>query len=175
LDGDNTEGVNEVKVVVNGANKRALRSQVDRLFRFDIPKPAGNGLQKVEIDDVAVVLTKEEQEIVKKAFENLEFQSGKDIIQPGSLASLDELADLLKKHTTWKLRITGHTDNVGKPAANMKLSEKRAKAVQKYLVSKGVAADRFYVEWYGPNRPVAPNTTPEGRQKNRRVEMLIVE
>jgi outer membrane protein OmpA-like peptidoglycan-associated protein len=175
LDGDNTEGVNEVKVVVNGANKRALRSQVDRLFRFDIPKPAGNGLQKVEIKDVAVVLTKEEQEIVKKAFDNLEFQSGKDIIQPGSLASLDELADLLKKHPTWKLRITGHTDNVGKPAANMKLSEKRAKAVQKYLVSKGVAADRFYVEWYGPNRPVAPNTTPEGRQKNRRVEMLIVE
>jgi outer membrane protein OmpA-like peptidoglycan-associated protein len=177
LDGDpdKTAGVNEVKVIVNGLPKRALRSQSDGLFRFDIPKPAGNGLKKEEVKDVIPVLTKEEQEILKKAFDNLEFESGKDIIKQESFASLDELAELLKKKPEWKLRITGHTDNVGKPAANMKLSEKRAKAVKAYLVKKGIDEKRLITEWYGQTRPIAPNNTPEGRQKNRRVEMLIIE
>ncbi|HTF05835.1 MAG TPA: DUF5723 family protein [Bacteroidia bacterium] len=177
LDGDpdKTIGVNEVKVIVNGLPKRALRSQSDGLFRFDIPKPLGNGLKKEEVKDVVPVLTKEEQEILKKAFDNLEFESGKDIIKPESFASLDELAELMKKKPEWKLRITGHTDNVGKAPANMKLSEKRAKAVKAYLVKKGIDEKRLITEWFGQTRPIAPNTTPEGRQKNRRVEMLIIE
>lgn len=177
LDGDpdKTIGVNEVKVIVNGLPKRALRSQADNLFRFDIPKPIGNGLQKEVVKDVVPVLTKEEQEVLKKAFDNLEFESGKDVIKAESYASLDELAELLKKKPEWKLKVTGHTDNVGKPAANMKLSEKRAKAVKAYLVKKGVAEDRIITEWFGQTRPIAPNNTPEGRQKNRRVEMLIIE
>jgi outer membrane protein OmpA-like peptidoglycan-associated protein len=177
LDGDpdKTIGVNEVKVIVNGLPKRAIRSQADGLFRFDIPKPTGNGLKPVEVKDVVVVLTKEEQEIIKKAFDNLEFESGKDIIRASSFAALNELAALLVKHPEWALKISGHTDNVGKPAANMNLSKKRAEAVKKYLVSKGVSAERLKTEWFGQTRPIAPNTTPEGRQKNRRVEMLIID
>jgi outer membrane protein OmpA-like peptidoglycan-associated protein len=160
---------------VNGLPKRALRSQVDNLFRFEIPKPVGNGLKKEEIKEVMPVLTQQEAEILKRAFDNLEFESGKDIIKQASYASLDTLADLLKKKPEWKLKVSGHTDNVGKPAANMKLSEKRAKAVKAYLVSKGVAEDRIVTEWFGQTRPIAPNKTPEGRQKNRRVEMMIIE
>jgi outer membrane protein OmpA-like peptidoglycan-associated protein len=174
-DPDKIIGVNEVKVIVNGLAKRAIRSQADGLYRFELPKPVGNGLQKVEVKDVAVTLTKEEQEIIKKAFDNLEFESGKDIIRTTSYASLDELAALLKKHPEWGLKISGHTDNVGNPAANLTLSKKRAEAVKKYLVSKGVNADHLKTEWYGQTRPIAPNTTPEGRQKNRRVEMLIID
>ena len=176
LDGDTdkTIGVNEVKVIVNGLPKRALRSQADGLFRFDLPKPVAKGLVKEEPKDV-VVLTKEEQEILKKAFDNLEFESGKDIIKLESYASLDELAELMKKKPEWLLRVSGHTDNVGKPAANLKLSEKRAKSVKAYLVKKGVAEARIITEWSGQTKPIAPNTTPEGRQKNRRVEMLILE
>lgn len=173
-DADKTIGVNEVKVIVNGLPKRALRSQADGLFRFDIPKPVGNGLKKEEPKDV-VVLTKEEQEILKKAFDNLEFESGKDIIKPESFASLDELAELMKKKPEWLLRVSGHTDNVGKAPANMKLSEKRAKSVKAYLVKKGIDEARIITEWFGQTKPIAPNTTPEGRQKNRRVEMLILE
>jgi outer membrane protein OmpA-like peptidoglycan-associated protein len=177
LDGDpdKTIGVNEVKVIVNGAAKRAIRSQADGLFRFDIPKPVGNGLKPVEVKDVTVVLTKEEQEVVKKAFDNLEFETGKDIIRPSSYAALDELAALMIKHPTWGLKISGHTDNVGKPAANLTLSKKRAEAVKKYLVAKGVSADHLRSEWYGQTKPIAPNTTEAGRQKNRRVEMLIID
>lgn len=175
LDGDpdKTIGVNEVKVIVNGLPKRALRSQSDGLFRFDIPKPIGNGLQKQP--EIAPVLTVKEAEILKRAFDNLEFESGKAIIKSGSYASLDTLADLMKKKPEWNLKISGHTDNVGKPAANMKLSENRAKAVKAYLVAKGIDEKRLITEWYGQTRPIKPNTTPEGRQKNRRVEMMILE
>lgn len=172
-DADKTVGVNEVKVIVNGLPKRALRSQSDGLFRFDIPKPIGNGLVKQA--EVVPVLTQKEAEILKRAFDNLEFESGKDIIKPGSFASLDTLADLMKKKPEWNLKISGHTDNVGKAPANMKLSEKRAKAVKAYLVKKGIDEKRLITEWYGQTRPIAPNTTPEGRQKNRRVEMMIIE
>ena len=174
-DPDKTIGVNEVKVIVNNSPKRAIRSQADGLFRFDIPKPLGNGLKPVEVKDVTVVLTKEEQEVVKKAFDNLEFESGKDIIRPSSFAALDELAALMIKHPTWGLKISGHTDNVGKPLANMTLSKKRAEAVKKYLIAKGVSADHLRSEWYGQTKPIAPNTTEAGRQKNRRVEMLIID
>ena len=175
LDGDpdKTIGVNEVKVIVNGLPKRALRSQSDGLFRFDIPKPVGNGLKKEA--EVTPVLTKQEAEILKRAFDNLEFESGKAVIKQVSYASLDTLADLMKKKPEWNLKISGHTDNVGKPGANMKLSENRAKAVKAYLVSKGIDEKRLITEWFGQTRPIAPNNTPEGRQKNRRVEMLIIE
>jgi outer membrane protein OmpA-like peptidoglycan-associated protein len=165
LEGENTNLVTEVTVIVNGVAKKAFRDSKDQLFRFpQKPKPPA-----------PVVLTKEEEQILKKAFDNLEFETGKDIIRSSSFASLDELATLLKKKPTWKLRIAGHTDNVGKPAANLKLSEKRAKAVKKYLTEKGVADANLIAEWYGQTKPIASNKTPEGRQKNRRVEMTILD
>ncbi|MBX7093626.1 MAG: OmpA family protein [Flavobacteriales bacterium] len=122
-----------------------------------------------------VELTAEEAAVVKKAFDNLEFATGKDIIKAESLPSLEELAALMKKYPGWKLKIEGHTDNVGNREKNLNLSKKRAEAVKKYLVSKGVQATRFDVKYFGPDRPIAPNDTEEGRQKNRRVEMTIVE
>lgn len=79
------------------------------------------------------------------------------------------------KKPNWRLKISGHTDNVGSAKANLVLSQKRAEAVKKYLMSKGVPADRFKVEWFGGTKPIASNKTELGRQKNRRVEMLIIE
>jgi len=73
------------------------------------------------------------------------------------------------------LRISGHTDNKGKRESNMQLSKKRAEAVKKYLMQKGLSADKFEVLYFGPDKPIAPNETEEGRARNRRVEMLIVE
>lgn len=174
-DADKTIGVNEVKVIVNNSPKRAIRSQADGLFRFDIPKPVGNGLKPVVVTDVIIVLTQEEQAVVKKAFDNLEFESGKDVIRSTSFTALDELAALLVKHPEWALKISGHTDNVGNPAQNMTLSKKRAESVKKYLVSKGASASHLKTEYFGQTRPIAPNTTEPGRQKNRRVEMLIID
>jgi outer membrane protein OmpA-like peptidoglycan-associated protein len=119
-------------------------------------------------------ISKEVEEILKMAFDNLEFETGKDIIKDASLPSLAELAEVLVKKPEWRLQISGHTDNVGDDQKNMILSKKRAEAVKNFMVSKGIAADRLFPLYFGETMPIAPNDTPEGRQKNRRVEMKII-
>lgn len=117
----------------------------------------------------------EEQKIVEKAFANLEFATGTDVIRKTSFASLTDLAKVLKQHSgDWMLKLSGHTDNQGKPEKNLLLSEKRAKAVKKFLVLKGENAEKIMTEWFGQTQPIGSNDTPEGRQKNRRVEMKII-
>lgn len=175
LEGDSIDYINDVKVIVGGISKKAIRDPKDKLFHFIVLKPDPVKLKPEDAKDVAIKLNKEEEEVLKKAFDNLEFATAKDIIKQESYASLDELAGLMKKKPEWRLKISGHTDNQGKAATNMKLSEKRAKAVQNYLADKGIDPKRFKVEWFGATRPIASNKTEEGRQKNRRVEMLIIE
>ena len=119
-------------------------------------------------------IKKEEQEILNTAFENLEFESGKNIIKEISFPSLEELANLLIKKSEWKIKIAGHTDNVGSAKTNLILSKKRAEAVSQYLNQKGVASDRLFVQYFGEEKPIADNKTKEGQQKNRRVEMTII-
>jgi len=120
------------------------------------------------------VIKVEEAAVLKTAFENLEFETGKAIIRSSSFASLDELAALLVSKPAWKLKISGHTDNVGNDESNMTLSKNRAQATAKYLQGKGVPEKQLVTEWFGETKPIADNTTAEGRQKNRRVEMQIV-
>jgi len=120
------------------------------------------------------VIEKEVIEVLKTAFDNLEFEVSKDIILAGSFASLDELAGVLLKKPTWKLEISGHTDNAGDDDSNLILSKKRAEAVKTYLVGKGIDTSRFIILYFGESKPIADNSTAEGRAKNRRVEMKIV-
>ena len=72
------------------------------------------------------------------------------------------------------LRIEGHTDNVGKPDANRKLSQRRAESVRDFLTKNGVVASRLAAQGFGPDRPADVNTTPVGRENNRRVEFVVV-
>ncbi len=146
LEGENTELATEAKVIVGGIAKRAVRDPKDKLLRFIVIKADANKIKPEDAKDVAIKLNKEEEEVLKKAFNNLEFATGKDIIKQESFASLDELAGLMVKKPNWRLKISGHTDNQGQAAANLKLSEKRSKAVMNYLVSKGISTDRFKVE-----------------------------
>jgi outer membrane protein OmpA-like peptidoglycan-associated protein len=116
----------------------------------------------------------EELEILQTAFSSLEFATGKDVIKASSLPSLNELAVLMKEHASdWILKLSGHTDNQGDAEKNMLLSEKRVKAIKKYLINKGVKQNMIILEWFGQTTPIADNTTEIGRQKNRRVEMKI--
>jgi len=120
------------------------------------------------------VIEEEEQEVLNTAFDNLEFETGKDVIKAASYESLDGLAELLIKKSEWKLQISGHTDSQGKESSNLLLSEKRSKAVAKYLESKGVPQSQMIVQWFGESKPIADNSTAEGRAKNRRVEMEVI-
>lgn len=80
---------------------------------------------------------------------------------------------MLKDHADLSLTIEGHTDNTGAPEANQSLSEKRAAAVKAYLVSTfGIADSRLEAKGFGASKPAASNDTPEGRQQNRRVELV---
>jgi outer membrane protein OmpA-like peptidoglycan-associated protein len=174
VEGDDTQNLNELKITSNGITKKLVRG-ADHYFRFEQIKMDQNKLSELDATDVPIKLTKEEAQVLKKAFSNLEFETGKDVIKSESFASLDELAALLKKKPEWKLKLSGFTDNQGKKEDNMKLSENRARAVAKHLMDKGIDEKRFKILWFGPDKPIAPNTTPQGRQKNRRVEMVIID
>ncbi|MBL4593589.1 MAG: OmpA family protein [Flavobacteriales bacterium] len=123
---------------------------------------------------VEIELMEEEEEILKAAFDNLEFETGKAIIKQSSYASLEDLAKLLMKKLEWRIKVSGHTDSQGRASSNMRLSKKRSKAVANFLILNDVYKERIDVEWFGETKPIADNKKKEGRQKNRRVEMEIL-
>lgn len=100
------------------------------------------------------------------------FDTGKTTIKPDSAKLLDDAAAALKLAADLRVEVGGHTDNVGTPEANQKLSEGRAKAVMAALVERGVKADRLSAKGFGQSAPIADNRTEEGRAKNRRVELV---
>ncbi len=106
------------------------------------------------------------------AIRDILFDSGKATIQPSSAATLTMIADMLKANPDVALEIQGHTDNVGAPAANLSLSRERAASVKAALLKAGVESDRLTTAGFGDTRPVAENTTDEGRARNRRVELV---
>ncbi|MCL2823994.1 MAG: OmpA family protein [Polyangiaceae bacterium] len=104
------------------------------------------------------------------------FQTGKADIDPKSEATLEDLRLFLDENQQiTKLRIEGHTDNVGQPVDNLKLSGDRAKAVRIWLVNRGIASSRLVSVGFGDTKPVAPNDTADNRDKNRRTEYVVVE
>jgi len=78
-------------------------------------------------------------------------------------------------YKTLIVQISGHTDNVGSDSSNQKLSTERANKVREYLLSKGIDEKRITSKGYGASKPIAPNTTDEGKKKNRRVDLLVLE
>lgn len=107
------------------------------------------------------------------ATQGIYFDTGSDRVRPESSPTLKEIAAMLTDHADLKLLIEGHTDNVGATAANQALSERRAAAVRQALIDGyGVAGERLTTKGFGATKPVGGNDTPEGRQTNRRVELV---
>lgn len=105
---------------------------------------------------------------------NVFFESGRYELLAESHVELDKVVELMKKNPSIKMEIGGHTDNVGKEADNLVLSEQRAKSVYDYLVGKGIDAGRLSFKGYGESRPVDDNGTDEGRYRNRRTELTVI-
>ena len=128
---------------------------VDSVYQKNIP------LQPLEVN-ASVVLN------------NIFFDVNKFDIKPESQAELDKIVQLMNDNPTLKIQISGHTDNVGKPAENITLSNNRAKTVVAYLINKRIGPQRLTFKGFGETQPVADNKTEEGRAKNRRTEMKVV-
>jgi len=98
------------------------------------------------------------------------FKTGSAVISPQSEEILSRAFNALNDNPEIAVEIQGHTDNQGNPASNLKLSQARADAVKAWLLKKGIAAPRLTTKGFGPDKPIASNATPEGRQQNRRIE-----
>lgn len=106
---------------------------------------------------------------------NILFDINKADLRPESVAYLNGLAEFLKAHNNYDVVLEGHTDNSAANDYNLALAERRAKAVQNHLGSRGVNLSRTMLVSYGESRPIAPNKSKEGMQENRRVSVTTIE
>jgi outer membrane protein OmpA-like peptidoglycan-associated protein len=168
-------------------NKRVEEQPVAKLpqpkpeNRVDgLPKP----VKKEETSVVQPVKKVEEAFVYDRAFKaanrgevvtinNLLFEQGRFFLHKSSYTELDRLAASLQQFSSINIMVIGHTDNVGDPVLNERLSINRAKVVANYIIGKGVDESRIEVAGYGGGKPIVDNDTEENRSKNRRVEVVI--
>lgn len=156
----------------SGKNYGLIVNANEYLFHsenFDIPQ--ATEYQEVE-KDIALNSMKKDVKIVLK---NVFFETGSATLKPTSYAELGRLTQLLNENPTLKIEISGHTDNIGGKASNLKLSEDRAKAVVEFLKTEGTASERLTYKGYAFDQPIADNATEEGRSLNRRVEFKVMD
>ena len=128
---------------------------------------ANNGCPEPEV-------TEEVQKELNSYAKSILFNSGKSTIKAESAAVLADILKILNEYPNASFTIEGHTDSIGSAPSNQKLSEKRAAAVERFLVDKGVDPSRLSSIGYGEEKPIATNMYKDGREKNRRVEINLV-
>lgn len=149
-------------VVVEPTMSEELRAQLGELT--------------TELTSAGVVVSETQDRRIKLLISSdASFASGRSNVNASFGKLLQRLAASLVKYPKTQIEIVGHTDNTSGDSVNLPLSVKRAEAARDYLVARKVAADRFNVQGWGPDQPVADNDTAEGRAKNRRVEMFVFE
>jgi outer membrane protein OmpA-like peptidoglycan-associated protein len=104
---------------------------------------------------------------------NVQFYTNSDVLIPSSAKELQQLAEYLVKNDSLNATVFGHTDNVGDPLANLKLSQRRAESVKNFLSSLGIVPNRITAKGLGDTQPKADNSKEEGRLMNRRVEVVL--
>ncbi len=107
--------------------------------------------------------------------DNVIFQVGKSKVNPESFPELDLVVSMMKETANMVIQLEGHTDYLGDPKENMKLSKARVESVKNYLVSKGVTKNRIKTKAFGGTTPLSHDSTPEAHRLNRRVELRILE
>ena len=145
----------------------------------DIPQTTANLQNLVQAPyrlNIRLTVNQAEQKILDDTLKNriIEFESGSVILAESGTKILDEMAVALSKVTGKKVKIIGHTDSSGDAAKNLTLSHERAAAVKNYLIGKNIPIKSLSIEGLGSNKPVADNTTSEGRKKNRRIEFEVL-
>jgi outer membrane protein OmpA-like peptidoglycan-associated protein len=143
---------------------------VDKSFLMSV---IANHGELMEGKALQVAYSKEiTNEVSSKSYQ-IQFETGSAVIKPESYKLLDEILQSSVVAEGLKVGVYGHTDNVGNAQSNQKLSDDRANSVKSYLLSKGLAAERIESRGFGPDKPIADNTTAAGRAKNRRVQIAL--
>jgi outer membrane protein OmpA-like peptidoglycan-associated protein len=118
---------------------------------------------------------KREQDILILTFKaDFMFDVNSAAVKPGAQTEIARVAEVLSRYPETRIRVEGHTDSTGGEAYNQTLSERRAESVKAELVARNVLAERIQTIGFGLSKPVATNETPEGRQLNRRVQVVII-
>lgn len=129
----------------------------------------------IPLDDGPLDVVESEREIQVRLGAEILFDTGESVLRPAATEALQALVALIRDHPDLPIEIEGHTDSVGTAAFNERLSLDRAESVRRWLAANGVGPERsMTTRGFGPTRPVAPNTTAEGRQQNRRVEVRLL-
>ncbi|MBL8576256.1 MAG: OmpA family protein [Mesorhizobium sp.] len=126
-----------------------------------------------QLQGTGVSVTRVGDQVVLNMPSDITFDVSQDAIKPSFRETLNSVAIVLNRYQQTVVDIFGHTDSTGSVAYNMALSERRALSVANYLAQQGVDSRRFAVTGFGPNRPIATNSTAEGRALNRRVEIQL--
>ena len=113
--------------------------------------------------------------IISVVLDDVQFELNSSELTPDSSASLDKVVNAMNEYPDLQIEVQAHSDSMGAEAYNQSLSEKRASSVRDYLIGAGIAANRIEAKGYGESKPIADNSTSEGRAKNRRVELKVIE
>ena len=151
---------------IGGIAGAAYGSTLDKQIKELKEQTAGSGVDVTPVDDGQAILV--------NLPEGVTFDVASYSLKPEFRATLDKVADSLKRYPNSLIDVYGHTDSTGSDAYNQTLSENRARTVANYLQMQGVSPSRVRSQGYGETMPVADNATEEGRRKNRRVEIKIV-
>lgn len=187
---------NEIMIFRSKKNEREYQGQTNDKGQFSTRLPAGDvynifilGFKDSTSIDSLVIPALEGNKYYKNPFvvtyqfmpsksfvlENCNFDNGKATLQESAFTVLDELVAYLKRKDDDRIELGGHTDNVGSPASNQKLSLDRANTVRDYLIAKGIDGNRITAKGYGHTKPISENKTAEGRAENRRTEVTILD
>ncbi|MBS1537726.1 MAG: OmpA family protein [Bacteroidetes bacterium] len=162
----------EYKIVLPAGNLYGFRAEADSAI------PVSEHLDLRELKQFQIIrfdLSLVPLEVGQKVLlNNLFFDFNKSIIQPESYSELRRMADVLRRNQSVRIMINGHTDDIGNDEYNLQLSKERAQAVLDFFVNQGVQSNQIEIQGLGKTQPIAPNNTEQDRQKNRRVEFIIL-
>ncbi len=141
----------------------------------DLGKETGKSIKQSTKDTALAAVTKKLKKVQNEKGP-IKFKTGKAEVDPACDRTMTAIAAIMADYPGFHVQVDGHTDNVGNPAANQKLSEERAQAVVDYLVrKKGVDGKRLSAKGFGDAQPIASNKTKAGQAKNRRVDFTVTQ
>ncbi len=138
------------------------------VYQKDTPPTAEEVAQQTALNEA---VSEEERRSISEALSSLEFASGKSLSRQDSVPALNKMAEVMAKNTRFKVLLKGHTDDVGSPTDNLRLSQARVDSVIEYLVNAGIKKNRLEGIGFGDKHPIANNDLPEGRRANNRIEL----